>query len=259
MIFTHTNPDLDAIFTTLAYCLTHKIPIERESITFIPANQMDFPQDSILIDLEKNKHAVDRCALMEYESLFPEQIIQEINIQDCYHEDLGSLQLILIAFKKSGLQDFDLLTVFEPIVRGLMKLKAGWEKNSVEYDKIPIVDIGKYKFYKLEHNAFNYHNLTDYGLTHGITGKVYLDKYDMGVVRFGHGIYDPRSNTFSPNMTKLPPIYEPKGGRQWFQHPNGFLISWGTYKSPAIKFPRAFDNLDQFIEWLDKKFKDYNL
>lgn len=259
MIFTHINPDLDAIFTTVAYCLTNNIPITDEFIQLVPANQQDFPNDSILIDLEKNKHSLERCAFMDYEEMVPKVVAMEVNIQDCYHADLGSLQLMLMALKKSGKKEIELFQWFEPIVRGLMRLKSGWDQASESYDKIPIIDIGKYKFMKIENNYLNYHNLTEYGIAHNIAGKVYLDGYNMGIVRFGFGVFDPRDRTWNPNLYKLPPIKEPNSDRKWFSHPQGFLLSYGTYKSPATTFCRAFDNLDGFIAWLDKKFKDYNL
>jgi len=111
----------------------------------------------------------------------------------------------------------------------------------------------------MEFNSTRFHKLADYGLAHGITGKVYIDKYNLGLVRFGSANFDPRSREVSPNFTKLPEINEPTNGKSWFIHEGGWLVSWGTYKAPATCFPRAFNSLDSFILWLDKKFKDYRI
>jgi len=259
MIYTHLNPDLDNIFSTITYCLTNIINIDSDNIKFVPANQKEFPQDSILIDLEINKHSATECEFMKYESLFPKYVVDEINIQDCYNVSAGSLQTVLLAFKKSGLREYELLRAFEPIVRGLMKLKVDWDRASQNYESIPIVPIGKYKFFKMEFMEDNFHALADYGLRHNIAGKVYISKYDMGIVRFGSGDWDKYEKRFNPDFSRLPLIYESKGERQWFQHKSGYLLSWGTYKAPATKFPRAFDNLNDFIGWLNKKFIDYKI
>jgi hypothetical protein len=244
MIFTHEKVDIDAVVSTLVYCITQHIPVTADNITFVPANFKGMKPCDICIDLEKDKHT-EPSFLMKFKDHLPAEIINIVNNIDSGYSDSTGLSLMYKSLMTLGYTDLAILQQFEPFVRGwfLLKSELGWAEDNYKF--LPVVDIGKYKFIKADHirwvSAFK-----AIAIREGITGKVYHEKYNMGITRFTHR---------GPDLKRLPGINE----EGWYVDDRGFLLARGTSKAPSNSHTTKFKNLDDFISWLDSKFFDYKL
>jgi hypothetical protein len=244
MIITHVNVDLDAVLSTVTECLLNKLPIDDETIQFVPANTMDLDIADTWIDLQAEKHDETHAHLYQYKEMLPWEIIHEVDTQDCYGIDPGTLQLVLISLKKLKYSDLAICQYFEPLVKGWIKLAQDRLNAKDSYDRLETVEFktksgNSYKFVVEE-----FYGMKDdgswYAQEDGCVGKIYLSKYNMGITHFPSVVLD---------FSKMPTL---KG---WFQ--NKFLYCWGSLKAPRDRFPPNFVNLKAFIDWLRNVFVNY--
>ena len=237
MIYTHTHVDLDAVMSVCAYCILHKIPLDSENITFVPASEANIPPGSIIIDLQQDKH-VGPSHCDQYAEYFPREIMWEINQVDSGHVGHSILQLSITALRKAGKSDLQIIQTFEPIVYGFFQIRMDYDVAESQFEKIPIVDINGYKFLRLE-NMRTVGALGGIASRQGIVGTIYLENYNMGITRY---------NPFKlPDLSQLPYL------EGWFKHNKGFLFAYGTRKSTSHKWNPHFNSLDAFITWLRKE------
>lgn len=246
MIFTHQNVDLDACLSVVTQCLLDNVDVSLDNITFVPASQREFPTYATLIDLEIAKHDRSKSHLESYKDYLPSEIIQEVNIQDGYGYDPGSLQIVLLGLKKNGITDIEICQWFKPIVKGWMIIENLRKQAKPIYDKLPKVTIkGEKQDYKFV--VCEFHKMPEGGNffagQEGCVGTIYTDKYNMGITRYPF--------LKDPDLSKLPHL------RDWYQEK--FLYCHGSRKNVATSYPAQFNNVEHFCEWLKEKFRDYHL
>lgn len=246
MIYTHLNVDLDAVLSLCCESLLHKVPLTAATVQFVPANQMDFPEYSTLIDLQINKHDRDHAYAEKYAEHIPDEISEEVRFQDCFGYDPGTWQIMLVALKKVGKTDLEICNYFLPIVDGLFRIQQDRIRAKPIYDQLPKVEIkgfqNTYKFLVIEYER-SPKDVTFWAGRDGCYGTIYLENYNMGITRYN--IHT------EPNFMRLPKL------SGWYQEK--FIYVRGTRKSPATSFPPQFNNMDGFIAWLKQKFVEYKL
>jgi hypothetical protein len=247
MIFTHQNVDLDAIISVCAYCLTHNIALSAENVQFVPANQMEFPENAVLIDLQKEKHGHTTSHVHEqYWTRLPKNVTLDIDMQDSTGSSFGNLQMVVVGLKHSGFKytDLELCQYFLPIVDGWFRLEERKGDAAEMYKTLPRVQLGKYWFLVADNIRFMPH-ITSLALDDHISGTIYLSGFNLGITRY--------AGLAEPDLTKLPC---PAG---WFQHSRGYLLAYGTRKANATRWNPQFRNLEEFIRWLETKFTQYKI
>lgn len=245
MIYTHMNVDLDNIVSTLAYCITQKIPVTDEFIQFVPADQTKFPEGdhAILIDMQKNKHTADSHT-DQFKEYLPQELIYEINECDATGRDPGNLRLLLNGLRKSGKTDMEIMQWFEPAVHGWFSIQQERIQGWSVYQKIPRVKIGNYTFLKIE-NMNTPTAIAFYAAKEDIRGTVYASGYNMGITRY--------PQFTAPDLNLLPQM------NGWFRHPRGFLYCFGSRKSIKTHHNAQFNSLDKFVDWLKGQFIEWGL
>jgi hypothetical protein len=246
MVTTHVNVDLDAVISTVTECLLNLIPIDEDHVHFLPANTEELDIDETWIDMQKEKHDEHHAHVYQYKDYLPWEIIHEVNAQDCYGFDPGTLQLVLIALKKLKLGDLAICQYFEPIVKGWIKLTKDRLDAKPSYDRLQKVEFKSRSGQSYKFVVEEFYGMKDdgswYAQEDGCIGKIYLSKYNMGITHFPSNSLD---------FSKIPPL---KG---WFQ--NKFLYCWGSLKAPRDRFPPNFVNLQGFIDWLRNVFLNYSI
>lgn len=240
-IYTHMNVDLDNTVSTIVFCLINKVPFDTDHIHFVPANQLDFPKDAVCIDMQINKHAKDSSAVKDLcSNLLPREIVDAITMGDATGRMDSDIRMLINGIHKMNWRDIDIVRYFVPFVQAWFILQSERESSEAVFHKLKQVQLGKYKFLIVEHHQAPF-SVRHWALKENIVGKIYIDKYDMGIMRY--------PQYTSPDFTKLPRL------EGFFVHENGFLYASGTRKAPAKRFPPDFTNLHEFIVWLQVQFK----
>lgn len=248
-IIIHPNPDLDA-------CVCAALSgVSAEDVHFLPAGETKLPiicsccnrkltgQERILdhplgekgrLDADGTRHAA-ACSMPEADMADP-LLLDEADEQDSIGKVLNprfSLASILSAVRSEaserGLRKTDLdrevVRIMSRIITGLNLLNAKRQEADVAINGgVRIVEIASLKFAILPQGETSPQIGMVLNEKYNVTGHIYAQQNNVGVTRY------PGRN--KPDLTKLK-SYLPG----WFIHTAGFLVCWGSRKSPAKTLP----------------------
>lgn len=258
MIYTHVNPDLDAVSSIWA--VKKFIPgYADHPVSYVNANWngAGMTEADIAVDIEAggrgtkgekdadgrphscfvfivNKHAPeeDRTAL--------KSVIEFIDAQDSYGSAIKYLApelnpkaaeilrvvtigSIFRALQISYKEPFDVLEVMSAILDGMLEQGRNQLRAEAEADTAKILQSGKVAILRDGRHQATQFKLFD----SGIRVIVYANGYDLGIFREGQ-------ETIRMDHPLIKAVVEKAGEtREWYSHPTGFLYCRGSRKAPA--------------------------
>ena len=236
-IITHINVDADAVIGSCVELIRNDLFPNEDTIRFVPASTDVVAENELAVDIRARKHGdAESYVGWQCVDVLPWYVVEEVNQQDALGstESLVSIACMINAMRTAGLNDLEIVQHFYPVAKGLMmseSLKEEAEKIFVELEK---VQIQGFEFVITNDN--DNHFVGKVAQREGITGSIFQSDTGWGITRY--------PGQYRPDLGKL---YLPG----WFAHPAGFLFCWGSRKSPKKCPPPQFENLNEFINWVD--------
>jgi hypothetical protein len=248
-VMTHVNVDLDAIFSVCCYILTQtsdKAEQERMigTIQFVSAGSPSDPL-AVQIDMGQNKHRSGCFLVSNFQGMLPVEVEQEIDVWDttAKSQSVLPLQMLLMGLKEDRFPDVDLIVYFLPMVRGLVRYEQNRKQAKIDFQKQRVLTINKHKFLILQNKDVS-PALQEYAnASEGVCGNIFWKDLDSNNIQIGISRYPYHETDFNLSHLQLD---------GWFTHPDGFLFSWGSRKSPKKSLPPQFQDLSQFLLFLVK-------
>jgi hypothetical protein len=235
-ILTHVNPDFDAFLSvaTLRTITDKIIPIRyvEKDLQLPYVAEDEFPVDIEALKGPEKGNSAFAEFLVDY---LPAFVIRQVHAQDC--EGYSDLGIIINGLKAIGTStDHILFDIMLPIVRGFVELKRREIETQVLVRKMEKRFIGDFKFLINPGQNLIGYPISRYARDHGCVGIIYKNTPEnFGITRFA-GLEE-------PNLGKLKGIKELKN---FFFHPAGFMVAYGTRKheiedpNPAVKTFQKF-------------------
>lgn len=240
-IVTHRKVDLDSVISVCAHLIRHNINMYEANILFSPD---PIPEGATLIDIGPDKHpdGFSYCS-SHFNDFLPPFLVSEVARVDA-GEKSSILSAMIGALRRVNCPDLMIIRAFYPFVYGWSMMVEDERKADQIFDSIEKVEIANYRFIKYSGNK-PVPGLSHLASRRGFVGSIYENGNNIGITRFP---------TF--NKPDLRPIFKFVSSKKvtcrgrcfnhWFSHPNGFLLCWGSSKSPALVPPPI--TVDELIE-----------
>lgn len=238
-IITHVNVDADAVIGSCVELIRNDLFPNETTIGFVPASTDVVATNELAVDIQARKHGdAESYVGWKCVDVLPWYVVEEVNQQDVFGstESLVSIACIINAMRTGGLNDLEIVQHFYPAVKGLMMTKFLKEEAEHIFTELEKVQIQGFEFVITKHN--DNHFVGKVAQREGMTGSIFQSDTGWGITRY------PGQN--KPDFSKL-------NLPGWFAHPAGFLFCWGSRKSPKSLPPPQFENLNEFINWIDSQ------